>query len=64
MWRAGVRELAIYHSHPTAAPVPSKKDIKRNTYGPAVAWVIIGLAGAAPEVRAWWLSESGYREAL
>jgi hypothetical protein len=27
-----------------------------------VAWVIVGLAGDEPEVRAWWLTETGYRE--
>ena len=63
MRAAGAHELAIYHSHPTSPPVPSKKDIERNTYGPTVAWVIIGLAGDEPQVRAWWLDESGYREA-
>lgn len=63
MRAAGTDVLAVYHSHPTSAPVPSKKDVARNTYGPAVAWVIVGLAGDEPEVRAWWLSETGYREA-
>jgi proteasome lid subunit RPN8/RPN11 len=60
---AGTDVLAVYHSHPTSAPVPSKKDIAQNTYGPTVAWVIIGLASGEPEVRAWWLTETGYREA-
>jgi proteasome lid subunit RPN8/RPN11 len=63
MRAAGTRELAIYHSHPTSPPVPSKKDVAQNTYGLDVAWVIIGLAGPDPEVRAWWLTETGYREA-
>ncbi len=63
MRAAGTDVLAVYHSHPTSAPVPSRKDIERNTYGPDVAWVIVGLAGAAPEVRTWWLTETGYREA-
>jgi proteasome lid subunit RPN8/RPN11 len=63
MRSAGTRELAVYHSHPTSPPVPSKKDIEQNIYGPGVACVIIGLAGPEPEVRAWWLTETGYREA-
>ena len=64
MRAAGNRELAVYHSHPTSPPIPSKKDIERNTYGPGVAWVIVGLADPVPEVRAWWLDEGGYREAI
>jgi proteasome lid subunit RPN8/RPN11 len=63
MQEAGTRELAIYHSHPTSAPIPSKKDLERHWYGPTVACVIIGFAGGAPEVRTWWLTETGYREA-
>jgi proteasome lid subunit RPN8/RPN11 len=53
--------LAIYHSHPASAAVPSATDIARNTYGETVVHVIVGLAGGAPDVRAWWLTESGYR---
>jgi proteasome lid subunit RPN8/RPN11 len=64
MRAAGTDVLAVYHSHPTSPPVPSKKDVERNTYGPAVAWVIVGLAGTDPEVRVWWLSDVGYREAV
>lgn len=63
MRAVGTDVLAVYHSHPTSVPVPSKKDVERNTYGGSVAWVIVGLAGSEPEVRAWWLSEAGYREA-
>lgn len=63
MRAAGTELLAIYHSHPTSPPVPSKRDVEQNTYGPNFAWVIIGLAGTEPEVRAWWLGESDVREA-
>lgn len=63
MRTAGTDLLAIYHSHPTSPPTPSRKDIARNTYGPSVAWVIVGLSGDTPDVRAWWLGESDYREA-
>jgi proteasome lid subunit RPN8/RPN11 len=62
MRAAGTELLAVYHSHPTSAPVPSRRDLEQNTYGPAVAWVIVGLAGD-PEVRAWWLGETDFREA-
>ncbi|MBM3980128.1 MAG: M67 family metallopeptidase [Planctomycetes bacterium] len=62
--RAGGTELlAIYHSHPTSAAVPSARDLGDNTYGESVVHVIVGLAGAEPEVRAWWLGETGFREA-
>lgn len=63
MRAAGVRELAVYHSHPTSEPVPSRRDIDRNGYGDAVAHVIIGLAGEEPDVRAWWLTDDGPRPA-
>jgi proteasome lid subunit RPN8/RPN11 len=63
MRESGTDVLAVYHSHPTSPPVPSKKDVERNTYGPDVAWVIVGLASGEPEVRIWWLTETGYREA-
>ncbi len=55
--------LAVYHSHPAAEPVPSRRDVQRNTYGESVVHLIVGLAGPAPELRAWWLTETGYREA-
>jgi len=62
MRAAGTDLLAVYHSHPTSPPVPSRKDVERNFYGPGYPWVIVGLAGAEPVVRAWWLEESGFRE--
>src|SRR4051812_29697627 len=32
MRTGGLELLAIYHSHPTSAPVPSTRDLERNTY--------------------------------
>ena len=58
----GEELLAVYHSHPTSAPVPSRRDMEENTYGETVAHLIVGLAGAEPEVRAWWITESGFQE--
>ena len=55
--------LAIYHSHPASEPVPSRRDIERNTYGESVVHLIVSLAGAEAAVRAWWLTETGCREA-
>ena len=63
MRNEGVELLAIYHSHPSSDPVPSRRDIERNTYGDSVVHVIVGLPNAEPEVRGWWLTEQGYRAA-
>jgi proteasome lid subunit RPN8/RPN11 len=60
--RRGLEILAVYHSHPTSEPIPSKKDLARN-YSEEVVNLIISLRGAAPETRGWWLTESEYREA-
>lgn len=56
MRAAGVRELAVYHSHPTAPAVPSRRDLERNGYGEAVVHLIVGTDG----VRGWWLLADGY----
>jgi proteasome lid subunit RPN8/RPN11 len=58
----GTDVLAVYHSHPTSTPVPSKTDLARN-YSEDVQNLIVGLAGPEPEVRAWWLTADGYEEA-
>ena len=63
MRAGGLELLAIYHSHPTSAPVPSARDLTHNTYGESVVHLIVGLGGAEPEVRGWWLGEGEYREA-
>jgi [CysO sulfur-carrier protein]-S-L-cysteine hydrolase len=56
----GTDVLAVYHSHPTSDPVPSRKDRERN-YSPRVMNLIIGT-NETPEVRAWWLTETDYCE--
>ncbi len=53
--------LAIYHSHPTSAAIPSRIDLSQNGYGP-LPQIIISLAAAEPSVRAWRLAESSYHE--
>ena len=62
MRERGTELLAIYHSHPASAPIPSRRDIERNTYGETVVHLIVSLANGEPEVRGWWLTETGYRE--
>jgi proteasome lid subunit RPN8/RPN11 len=60
--RRGLEWLAVYHSHPTSDPVPSRKDRERN-YSPDVMNLIVSLRGPTPVVRAWWLTATEAREA-
>lgn len=62
MRQEGLELLAVYHSHPAAEPVPSRRDVERNTYGEGVVHLIVGLAGPAPVMRAWRLTPSGCLE--
>jgi [CysO sulfur-carrier protein]-S-L-cysteine hydrolase len=59
----GHEVVAIYHSHPTGPPIPSKTDLARN-YSPDVVNFIVGLQGPEPFVRAWWLTEDTFYEAI
>jgi len=52
--------LAFYHSHPTSAPLPSKKDLARNHWGDTVVHFIISLVGEEPVMRGWRLREDGF----
>lgn len=57
MRERGQELVAIYHSHPQATePTPSDTDV-RLAYYPEVIYLIIGLAGAEPVVRAFHISE-------
>jgi proteasome lid subunit RPN8/RPN11 len=49
---AGLDLGAIYHSHTRSAPIPSQTDINLAFY-PEAVYVIVGLADAEPEVRAF-----------
>jgi proteasome lid subunit RPN8/RPN11 len=62
MRKHGLDIVAVYHSHPTTEPVPSRKDRERN-YSPEVVNFIISLKGPEPVMRGWWLTDTDYREA-
>ncbi len=57
----GAEILAIYHSHPRWAAVPSATDLRENHYGP-VPRIIVSLLGPSPEVRVWRLDPDSYEE--
>jgi [CysO sulfur-carrier protein]-S-L-cysteine hydrolase len=56
---AGLALGAIYHSHTRSAPRPSQTDINFGKRWPGVEWLIVGLAGAEPEVRSWLIADDG-----
>jgi proteasome lid subunit RPN8/RPN11 len=63
MRQRGLEILAIYHSHPTTHPVPSRRDLERNCYGADVVHLIISLVTEEPEIRGWRLTENAFFEA-
>jgi proteasome lid subunit RPN8/RPN11 len=54
--------LAVYHSHPTSEPVPSKTDLELN-YSSQVVNFIISLKDGEARLRGWWLDDASYHEA-
>jgi [CysO sulfur-carrier protein]-S-L-cysteine hydrolase len=58
----GLDLLAVYHSHPTSPAVPSRTDLARHWYAEVVC-LIVSLVVTPPVVRAWWLTETEYRQA-
>src|SRR5262249_13196913 len=57
MRERGEELLAIYHSHPRAAdPTPSPPDV-RLAYYPSETYLIVGLGGTEPAVKAFSISE-------
>ena len=61
MRERGETLLAIYHSHPRAMdPSPSETDV-RLAYYPSATYLIVGLAGPAPVVKAFTISEREQR---
>ena len=60
----GLEIIAIYHSHPTSAPLPSRKDRDMSVgWGDAVVHLIISLEAEEPSVRAWRLTAESATEA-
>jgi proteasome lid subunit RPN8/RPN11 len=53
---------AIYHSHTRSAPYPSQTDINLAFY-PDSLYIIVGLAGDEPEVRAFRIVDQRVSEA-
>lgn len=59
--RRSAEILAIYHSHPKWAAIPSKTDLSENYYGD-VPRIIVSLLGEVPEVRVWRLGPDDFDE--
>jgi [CysO sulfur-carrier protein]-S-L-cysteine hydrolase len=59
---AGLELGAIYHSHTRSAPEPSQTDINLAFY-PEALYVIVGVAGAEPDIRAWRIVDGQVSEA-
>jgi proteasome lid subunit RPN8/RPN11 len=52
-----VEEAVIYHSHTRSEPRPSQTDVNFAANWPGVQWLIVGVAGADPEVRNWRIED-------
>lgn len=64
----GLELVGIYHSHTESPPLPSITDIRRAFFPgtrdlnyPDVIYVIVGLSGPEPEVKAYRIGEGGVR---
>ena len=61
MRERGEEMLAIYHSHPTATAVPSRKDLQQNYY-PSAIHFIISLVGPEPDIKGYRLKTDSFEE--
>jgi len=50
-------EPVIYHSHTRSEPYPSQTDVNFAASWPGVPWLILGVAGARPEVRCFAIED-------
>jgi len=57
-----LEEAVIYHSHTRSAPRPSQTDVTFAANWPGVEWLIVGVAGAEPEVRHWRIEDGTVSE--
>jgi proteasome lid subunit RPN8/RPN11 len=62
MRAAGLEVLAVYHTHPTSPPIPSRKD-REQSYSNEVVHFIISLQNSVPVMEGWWLTEESYLKA-
>jgi proteasome lid subunit RPN8/RPN11 len=61
MRERGEQLIAIYHSHPSSPqPTPSETDV-RLAYYPSAVYLIVGLGGVEPVMRAFLISEREQR---
>jgi [CysO sulfur-carrier protein]-S-L-cysteine hydrolase len=61
--RHGWVELAVCHSHPTSAALPSRTDLAENFRADSVVHLIVTLTTSPPTLRGWWLLADRYEEA-
>ncbi|HVW18352.1 MAG TPA: M67 family metallopeptidase [Solirubrobacteraceae bacterium] len=59
---AGDEGGIIYHSHTRSEPYPSQTDINFARDWPGWLWLIVGLAGAEPEVRTYRIEGGAVEE--
>jgi proteasome lid subunit RPN8/RPN11 len=61
---AGEDVGAIYHSHTRSAPIPSQTDVNlANPLLGEVVYIIVGVAEAEPDVRAWHIADGQFSPA-
>lgn len=58
----GKQVLAIFHSHPTSKPVPSKYDIADH-YGSSVMCLIRSMSEVSEPLMGWWIEDGKVQRA-